>query len=128
MGSVRDGCFSAPTAHTSGSRQIGDDANLALELDHSLELTVDLIESTAKECDLLALLERLDSQACEFPVIRAKSPLIPDEDQPYQSGDGRCDRRLLDSRFRNRNLNGARAGIPNPDERIRIHRLSIRPF
>jgi hypothetical protein len=70
-------------------------------------LAIDLFESISKECDLLSLLECLDSKICEFSIVRTQSPIIPDEHEPDQTGDDRSDRGLFDPQLRDRKLNGA---------------------
>ncbi len=113
-------------AYAGGARQIGDDANLAFEADHTSQLAIDVFEPIAEEGDLLALLERLDTQTGEFDIVGAKTPIIPHSDRSDQNRDRQGDASLFDPELRNRKLNGSRMSISNPDERIRIHRLSIR--
>jgi hypothetical protein len=108
-------------AYAGGARQIGDDANLAFEVDHTSQLAIDVFEPIAEEGDLLALLERLDTQTGEFDIVGAKTPIIPHSDRSDQNRDRQGDASLFDPELRNRKLNRSRMSISNTDERIRIH-------
>ena len=89
---------------------------------------VDLGEAVAEERDLFALFERLEPQVREFRIVGAQAPIIPDRGQPDHADDGETDGELLHAQFGNRELRGSRVSVSNPDERIRIHRLSIQRF
>jgi hypothetical protein len=73
------------------------------------------------------LVERFDAELCEFDVIRAQSPIVPDGDATDQCENKRSDPRLLYSDFRNDDLHRTSVLIPNEDERIRFH-LADRSF
>jgi hypothetical protein len=101
--------------------QVGDGADLPLELAHAIERLLHVADPQVERLDLRALLRRLDAQSGEFGTLDAKADVIGEHHQEHRRGDASPPHGPLHDPFSDIEPADRRGLVGHQDQRIALH-------